>query len=51
VPGHPWTTSFFVLACVATVAGTIYNHPVDSAIGFVILLAGVPAYRYWQRRR
>jgi len=51
VPGHPWTTSFFVLACAATVAGTIYNHPVDSAIGFIILLAGVPAYRYWQRRR
>jgi APA family basic amino acid/polyamine antiporter len=37
-------------ACTATVLGTISNHPVDSAIGFAILLA-VPAFRYWQRRR
>jgi len=51
VPGHPWTTAFFVIACIATVLGTIYNHPADSAIGFVILLAGVPAFLYWQRRR
>jgi APA family basic amino acid/polyamine antiporter len=51
VPGHPWTTAFFVLACTATVVGTIYNHPADSAIGFVIVLAGVPAFFYWQRRR
>ena len=51
VPGHPWTTAFFMLACTATVLGTIYNHPADSAIGFGILLAGVPAFHYWQRRR
>ena len=51
VPGHPWTTAFFVLASAATVVGTIYNHPADSAIGFGILLAGVPAFFYWQRRR
>jgi APA family basic amino acid/polyamine antiporter len=50
-PGHPWTTGFFILACAATVAGTIWNHPADSAIGFAILLAGVPAFHYWQRRR
>jgi APA family basic amino acid/polyamine antiporter len=51
VPGYPWTTVFFVLACTTTVLGTIYNHPADSAIGFGILLAGVPAFHYWQRRR
>jgi APA family basic amino acid/polyamine antiporter len=51
VPGHPGTTAFFVIACAATVIGTIYNHPTDSAIGFVILFAGVPAFLYWQRRR
>jgi APA family basic amino acid/polyamine antiporter len=50
-PGHPWTTGFFVLACAVTVAGTLYNSPVNSAIGFTILIAGVPAFLYWQRRR
>ena len=50
-PGHPWTTLFFVLACAATVAGTIWNNPVNSAIGFGILLAGVPVCLFWLRRR
>ena len=51
VPGHPCTTGFFVLACLLTVAGTIWNHPADSAIGFAILAAGVPAFLYWRARR
>ena len=50
-PGHPWTTGFFVLACAVTVAGTIWNHPVNSAIGFAILLTGVPVCLLWLRRR
>jgi APA family basic amino acid/polyamine antiporter len=50
-PGHPWTTLFFVLACAATVTGTIWNNPVNSAIGFGILLAGVPVCLFWLRRR
>ena len=28
---------------------TVANHPANSAIGFLVLLAGVPACRYWQR--
>jgi APA family basic amino acid/polyamine antiporter len=51
VPGHPWTTAFFVAACAVTVAGTVWNSPVNSAVGFAILLAGVPACLYWQSRR
>lgn len=50
-PGHPWTTGFFVLACAVTVAGTIWNHPVNSAVGFAILLTGVPVCLLWLRRR
>ncbi|WP_217352835.1 amino acid permease [Sphingomonas sp. ID1715] len=49
--GHPWTTGFFVLACAATVAGTVWNHPVNAAIGFAILLTGVPVCLVWMRRR
>lgn len=50
-PGHPWTTGLFVVACAAIVVATVANHPANSAIGFLILAAGVPAYRYWQARR
>jgi basic amino acid/polyamine antiporter, APA family len=51
VPGHPWTTAFFIVACAATVAGTVWSEPADSAIGLLIVLAGVPAFLYWRRRR
>ena len=48
-PGHPLTTGLFVAACAVIVATTVFNHPANSAIGFAVLLAGVPACRYWQR--
>lgn len=50
-PLHPLTTGLFVLACAVLVAATVYSYPVNSAIGFAILLAGVPACLYWSRRR
>jgi APA family basic amino acid/polyamine antiporter len=50
-PLHPWTTGFFVLACLLTVIGTIYNHPANSAVGFLFLAAGVPVCLFWLRRR
>jgi basic amino acid/polyamine antiporter, APA family len=51
VPGHPWTTAFFVASCWLVVAATIHRYPGNSAIGLSILLAGVPAYLFWSRRR
>ena len=50
-PGHPFTTGLFVAACFLIVLATVWNHPANSAVGFAILLAGVPACRYWLRRR
>jgi APA family basic amino acid/polyamine antiporter len=50
-PGHPLTTALFVTACVVIVAATVWNNPVNSIIGYAILLAGVPAYLYWQRKK
>lgn len=50
-PGHPFTTGLFVLACAAVVIATVANKPVNSLIGFGILLAGVPAFLYWRSRR
>jgi APA family basic amino acid/polyamine antiporter len=46
-PGHPVTTALFVLACWAIVIATLIKSPVNSAIGFGILAAGLPAYFMW----
>lgn len=51
VPGHPFTTALFVAACWLVVLGTVYQYPANSAIGFVIVLAGVPACYYWLRQQ
>lgn len=48
-PLHPLTTGLFVAACVIVVIATFWNNPLNSMIGFAILLAGVPACLYWQR--
>jgi basic amino acid/polyamine antiporter, APA family len=49
-PGHPYTTALFVSACAAIVISTIAASPTNSAIGLIILLAGIPVYWYWSRR-
>lgn len=48
-PGHPWTTGLFILACVLVIASTFWAFPVDSLVGYGILLLGVPPYLYWRR--
>ena len=50
VPLHPFTTGLFVFACVLTVIATVWNNLANSLIGYAILLAGVPACLYWQRK-
>ncbi len=51
VPGHPFTTALFVVACVAIVASTVWSDPVSSVKGWLILLTGIPVYLYWSNRR
>jgi APA family basic amino acid/polyamine antiporter len=50
-PGHPFTTGLFVAACALIVLATVWNHAANSAVGFAILLAGIPFCLYWMRRR
>ncbi len=50
-PGHPFTTALFVAACAIVVIATVWNNPVNSLIGYAILLAGVPACLYWRRKK
>ena len=49
VPGHPWTTLFFVAVCWHVVLNTVYKYPANSAVGLAIVCAGVPAYFVWRR--
>jgi APA family basic amino acid/polyamine antiporter len=49
-PGHPYTTALFVLASAGIVISTFMSSFVSSAIGFGILLVGIPVYLYWSRR-
>jgi basic amino acid/polyamine antiporter, APA family len=48
-PGHPATTAIFVAACWLVVIGTVIANPANSAIGYAIVLAGLPAYAWWRR--
>jgi APA family basic amino acid/polyamine antiporter len=48
VPWHPWTTGLFILACAAVVAASFWSYPVNSTIGYGILLLGLPPYLYWR---
>jgi APA family basic amino acid/polyamine antiporter len=50
-PLHPLTTGLFVAACALTVIATVWNNLANSLIGYAILLAGVPACLYWQRKK
>jgi APA family basic amino acid/polyamine antiporter len=51
VPGHPFTTLFFIAACAVITFSLLYNFPMNSAISFGIVLLGVPAYFVWGNRR
>ena len=51
VPGHPFTTAAFVLACWLVVATTIYRYPANSLLGMLILVLGLPVYALWRQRQ
>ncbi|HET9837685.1 MAG TPA: amino acid permease [Candidatus Angelobacter sp.] len=48
MPGHPYSTAFFCVACVAVVINTIYTFPENTLIGFAILASGFPVYYIWR---
>ena len=51
VPLHPWSTALFVLACWFIVANALWRYPLNSSIGFVILVVGLPVYAVWARKQ
>ena len=51
VPGHPYTTGLFVIACWLVVINTIYKYPGNTLLGLSILALGLPVYAFWARRK
>jgi basic amino acid/polyamine antiporter, APA family len=49
VPGHPFTTVAFVIVSALVVVNTVYRYPLNSAAGFVMIAAGIPAFFLWRR--
>jgi basic amino acid/polyamine antiporter, APA family len=50
VPGHPWTTLFFIVAVWLAVISTFVRDPLRSFIGLGIALAGLPVYFFWRAK-
>ncbi|HKU75319.1 MAG TPA: amino acid permease [Pyrinomonadaceae bacterium] len=50
VPGHPFTTILFIAVCWLVAINTIFHFPTNTLIGIAILIAGIPAYWFWQQR-
>jgi APA family basic amino acid/polyamine antiporter len=48
--GHPWTTGAFIVASGLIVVCSFWSFPVNSLIGYVIMLMGVPPFLYWRGR-
>ena len=49
--GYPWTPAIFVLVSFAIVVNAFYSDPKLSGLGTLIILAGVPIYYYFTRRK
>jgi len=46
--GYPVIPVLFILAALAIVVSTLLKSPVESLVGLVIVVTGLPAYRYWR---
>jgi basic amino acid/polyamine antiporter, APA family len=49
--GYPWTPAIFVLVSLAIVLNAFYSDPELSGWGTVIILAGIPLYYFFSRRK
>jgi APA family basic amino acid/polyamine antiporter len=50
-PLYPASVLLFVLACLYVVAGAIVSNPGNALRGTLLLLAGIPVFLWWSRRR
>jgi basic amino acid/polyamine antiporter, APA family len=48
--GYPWVPALFVLGAMALTASEWLRRPGRSSIGLLLILAGLPFYKWWSRR-
>jgi APA family basic amino acid/polyamine antiporter len=49
--GYPVVPLVFVLGSLFLVVNTLLERPAESLAGLLLIVAGLPAYGYWRRRR
>jgi APA family basic amino acid/polyamine antiporter len=49
--GYPIIPLLFLVASFGMVLNALWTNPVDTGITFAIMLAGIPIYYVWMRRR
>ena len=49
--GYPFTPAIFVLFSLVMVVNAIYRQPRVTGTGLLVILAGIPIYLYYRRRR
>jgi len=48
--GYPWTPFLFILISLAFVISTVFERPVESFWGIVLVALGLPAYAWWRHQ-
>jgi basic amino acid/polyamine antiporter, APA family len=48
--GYPWVPGIFVAGALALTINIWIQRPGRSSIGFLLILAGLPFYKWWQKR-
>jgi APA family basic amino acid/polyamine antiporter len=48
-PGYPWLPALFLLAAAGFLGNTLVENPRPALIAVALMLAGVPAYRFWSK--
>src|SRR5262249_9741160 len=48
--GWPWIPALFVIATLLLAGTSLAGAPRESALGLLMIAAGLPAYRWWRRR-
>jgi APA family basic amino acid/polyamine antiporter len=49
--GYPYTPAIFILATAGILINTLFANPLETILGMVIILTGLPAFYYWKKKR
>jgi basic amino acid/polyamine antiporter, APA family len=47
--GYPWVPVTYLMIATVFLINTLISRPVESVVGLVLALSGIPAYFYWRR--